>query len=168
MDLFAVSQEQNLEAVADSLLRARTSKANREAAVAKIRAANPGIDLDRLRPGQVLFVPDLEGRKPAADDNFTNQLDEMAKTARDALTALSAEVAVGVTRQKDELRQTFETLDSEPLLRLMEQVPDLKETTTGLRGTLESDLNESARQAAELAEATGRWAEELEALRAML
>ena len=55
-NLFIVRGQQSAVELAAALLPSRASTADRSAAAAALAAANPTVDLDRLRPGAGLVV----------------------------------------------------------------------------------------------------------------
>ena len=64
--MFVVTGQVDLEAVAGSVLNARLSAETRTQALDAIRRANPGLDIDRLHPGEVLVIPPVPGTRPPA------------------------------------------------------------------------------------------------------
>jgi hypothetical protein len=67
MRLYVVKDETSAEDLRQHLLRARASRARVAAFDESLRAANPHADLDDLRPGTVLVVPDHPDLRAGAD-----------------------------------------------------------------------------------------------------
>jgi hypothetical protein len=95
MAVVVVNQEKNVSELATGLLLARASRTARTQTENAIRAANPGLDLDQLQPGQVLVVPDLPQARAGNVDHVENastavvevldaQLDELLVALHDA------------------------------------------------------------------------------------
>lgn len=126
MPIVVVEQEQTVAALAARLLKAGTSEAATERAAEAIREANPGLDLDHLRPGMVVVVPLLaEARDDVPDvvagalsdffERISRELDAIIETARSALEADRAErEAVTGVLDAEEVRAAAR---NDPMLR---------------------------------------------------
>jgi hypothetical protein len=139
MPIVVVKQEKTLAALTARLLKARTSKAAKERAAHAIREANPGLDLDRLRPGTVVVVPRLaEARDDSSDlvvaalgpffDHIRTELESLTDTARSALEA-----------DQDEREATASVLEADEVRAAAQNDPVLAETLERLRSTLADD-----------------------------
>jgi hypothetical protein len=60
---FTVRNETTLQALGATLLDARFSGAQADAAMERVKALNPHVDFQRIAPGTVIFVPDAPGVK---------------------------------------------------------------------------------------------------------
>ena len=67
--LLVITNQADLEALAEAVLRPRAGKALRAGAIEAIRAANPTVDLQTLRPGMIVRIPSVEGarERPAGE-----------------------------------------------------------------------------------------------------
>src|SRR5690349_14540191 len=93
-NVFVVRTEQNLTDLTGAILKARSSAATRQAAVAALRAANPSLDLDRIRPGTVVLVPALEGVRGsvAGADPVSDVGADLVQRVRSAVDGLAGGV----------------------------------------------------------------------------
>jgi hypothetical protein len=89
--LFVVDDEtKNPKKLAAALLRAQLTKPEERAALAELEASNPGVELARLRSGQVLVVPDSPAFKRSASEPLRKEsFDAFADLSRASLDALT-------------------------------------------------------------------------------
>jgi hypothetical protein len=169
-NLFVVTDQKDLESVASHLLRGRVSAANRAAALDALRLANPTLDLDRLSPGAVVVVPaDLPGlRRDASDDAIGAAATDLFDPVTSGLAALVTAVDDAERTRRLEQRDAEVLLDSEIVRRMASSDRQLAATIEEARATFEADAVQAKEQRAALKRASGRWAEELEALRLLL
>lgn len=59
MAVLVVGSEKNLTQLKGRLFKGRVPKASLEKVHAAVKAANPGVDMERLTPGTVLTIPDM-------------------------------------------------------------------------------------------------------------
>lgn len=82
MRTFVVKKESGVA----TLLDARFRGPQGEAAMARLKAFNPGIDLDRVEPGTRLFVPDTPAfRASVTTSTAAGPVEALGKLAADAL-----------------------------------------------------------------------------------
>jgi hypothetical protein len=168
MPYFVVQSETTVLAVADAVLKERTRKADREAAIEAIRQANPGLDLAQLKPGQVLVIPQLTGARAAANDPLATEIDELAALVKEGLGGLATDTDVAVEQSLREIKETTARLDSAAIRRLSEQIPAFMETVAELHTNLKTGANEARPQAAHLHAAIDTWAADLQTLRRLI
>jgi len=96
MRIFVVKSEKNMAGLRTSLARGDAAKSAVKAAEARLRAANPHVDFDRLKPGDVLVVPEAAGFTSARATSFTGTLLESSvEQARAGLQQLKRRVGAG-------------------------------------------------------------------------
>src|SRR3982751_6496467 len=101
---FILKAESDLKALADQLLRARTSQSQAEAAHARLAEANPHLDPDKIAAGTVVLVPDLPGFKTAATTSIqSGPFGEFSDLLSGALEA-AAERAKGGAGDREKQR----------------------------------------------------------------
>jgi hypothetical protein len=164
-NLFVVGAESNLEALADSVLRKRTAVATRASALEAIRAANPGLDLDRIDPGTVVVLPPAKGVRPVAagEPVHDTAVDLVArvKVGIDALLAASERAE----EQRRLERQDAEGLFGDPLVKkLSSKAPLLAANLKAVRKSFEAEDAVAEEALESLRQSTDDWAADLEAL----
>lgn len=170
MPFFVVTSEKALSEVATAVLKARTSATNREAALRSIRLANPGVDFDRLPPGAVLRIPQLEGVRAGVskDDPLAVELDDLLGRVRGGIDELQAAADSAETQRAVEKREAQELLSSAVVKRLSAQIPQLQANIDTIRETFKQDDVTARNHSVELAKATEVWTADLETLRGLL
>lgn len=161
--IFVVSDQANLTDLTHTLLKSKTSKKVREAAVEKIRAANPTVDLDNLQPGRILVIPDLEREKPLDQLPGASpaiSLREAPAVLKDVVTRARAKIEA----QAEALKTTRTLLTSAEMKALAKQDSALKETLAAWEENAAHDADTAAQQVETLAAAVDRWAEDLATL----
>ncbi|MGZ9929438.1 hypothetical protein ACXNSR_06040 [Streptomyces sp. NC-S4] len=164
MPIIVVDQEKTVTALAARLVKTRTSKAAKEQAAQAIRDANPGLDLDRLRPGMIVRVPPLpEARDDVPDvvnealsplfDQIRTELDALIRTANSALEADTAERGA-----------TAEILDAEAVQAAAQNDPLLQYNLERVRQTLTDDGQTADENTASLINGTEQWFTDLDDL----
>jgi hypothetical protein len=102
---FAVKRDTSLQSLSGALLDARYRGPQAEAAVEQLKALNPHANLEELKAGTVLFVPDAPGFKSSAATSaqavpleefralLSNALGDAARNVRSANAARASERA---------------------------------------------------------------------------
>jgi hypothetical protein len=97
--IFIVSERMNEQALQEALLDARFSGAQAEAAMLKLKALNPQLDMKKLKIGTVIMIPDEPTFKSTAKerggivpvgDFFAMARSGLAEAQRDTKRALAA------------------------------------------------------------------------------
>jgi hypothetical protein len=91
--LFVVDDEtKNLKKLSAALLRAQLTKPQEMEALADLETLNPGLDLSRLRSGEVLAIPDSPAFKRSASEPLRKgSFEAFADLTRASLDALTVE-----------------------------------------------------------------------------
>lgn len=171
MAVLIVRNERTIADLAPRLVGRRGPTELPDHVVAAIREANPNVDLDRLRPGDVLTIPDLVDTRVRDDaapaellaqgvDTMIAALGEVMATAREqAAQRAKVEAADRATvRRSVGLRAVQEAARQDPVL-----ADDLEQVQEALAAADEvADQAAATRQ-----QALARWAEDLETIKAM-
>jgi hypothetical protein len=168
--LFVVGEQRTLADLAPALLRSRVSKKVRESALDALARANPGLDLDRLKPGTVVVVPAVEGLRSEVRDGdpVHRAVEEMVVQVRDGIETLVAAAEAAEEARAADRKNAQELLGSSMVERLSSQSEELKGNVESARATLKNDDGDARRQLASLHEAAQEWSAGLDELRSLL
>lgn len=168
-NLFVVRGQQTPAELAVSLLPSRATAADRDAAMAALVAANPTVDLDRLRPGMVLVVPaSIERlRRGAADDPAGDAADALLRQLRESLAALAEAEDRAQETAALERKEAMELLEGPEIARFADD-RFLAGAVKSLRQELRSEEATAGEGAAALREAIEGWQADLKGLRGLL
>ncbi|MFC8272047.1 hypothetical protein ACFUJR_05765 [Streptomyces sp. NPDC057271] len=140
MPIVVVEQEKTLAALTTRLLKTRTSKAVKEKAAQVIREANPGLDLDHLRPGMVVVVPRLAELRGGDDDDLVDEgLDLFLAQIREEVDALLVAADAALKDEKAELETMAKVLDVMEVQQAAQNDPLLQENLQLLRSSIDAD-----------------------------
>jgi hypothetical protein len=165
--LFVITDQVDATALSHAVIGSRVGEAKREQAIAALRRANPGLDLDRLRPGMVIVVPELPDVVDRTVDPVDASLDDLLDRSREQVMALLAGADEAEVRRRAEADAARELLGSAEVRRLSGRLPELKENAAAAAARLEQEDRDAGEDAAAIREAVERWLPELEKLRAL-
>ena len=168
MGLYVVKESADLKALTGKLLEPRARRAVRDAAIDKLRRANPTLDLDNLRPGTIVVVPAMEGRRRNIDTSGESATEALAESLTGALDSLAEGTGNAVKEAKAHLKATRRVLDSDPIKRAAERDQEFGETIRAWAESSERDLERESAQADAAKETVAEWKDELESLKKML
>lgn len=141
MRIFVVKDQKSISALKGGLIRADASTADVRVAKEALQAANPQIDINRLKPGTVLVVPDTGAFDPKASEHAAGEG--------------SDEIGAGLKRQLDELgarlRQRWaeaEQGNAATVSALKELMPEAKRVDANLVKILDDSLKQQEQDAA--------------------
>ncbi len=164
-NLFVVGAERNLDALADVVLRKRTAVATRASALEAIRAANPGLDLDRIDPGTVVLLPDVKGVRPvAAGEPVHDTAGDLVARMKDGIGALLAAGEAAEEQRRIERHEAEEVFGDPVVKKLSSQVPELVANLKSVRTSLDAEDAEAGQAMESLRQSVDAWAADLEAL----
>lgn len=163
MRVIVVRDEKNARALAGRLLKARTSQAATTRAIAAIRDANPGLDLDKLRPGDVVLVPELAGARKAVGDVLAPELDALAEQVHAGLGALERATASAREALQEEIRRSVQVIGE--VSEFATADPRLAANIKSVKRTLDEDGTADEEQAVALNNALETWSKDLTRLR---
>ena len=165
MPFFVVTDQVDTAALIHSVLSGRLGKAAREDAIEAIRAANPHIDLEHLRPGQVLVIPMVEG--VTTKDVSSVPVDDVVGEVSTGLAALAGAADEAVTRSEHEVDEVKRVLDDGEIGERIKGSPELQAGLSAWSDTVEKDMTEAREAAERLRKNATAWEEELAELRAL-
>ncbi|MFF7778359.1 hypothetical protein ACFZCG_28580 [Streptomyces tanashiensis] len=166
MPIVVVEQEKTLTALTTRLLKARTAKAVKEKAEQAIRAANPALDLDHLRPGMIVVVPRFpEGREDEDDDQYVGEflnvfLSRLGREVDGLVEAAKSALEVA----KAELETTAKVLDVDEVQDAAQNDSTLQGNLDSLRSFLEGDAEIAEENTAILLNGAEQWYTDLDDL----
>lgn len=163
--IYVVGSQTNLTELTAVLIRKRTAASTRDKAIAAIVAANPGLDLEHLRPGLVVVVPPVEGVRPPADEPVSAVADDLVQRVRDGMAAVLGAAEQAEEARLEEKKAAQELLGSAQVKRVAESVPELAANIDSVRATFKEDDAVSRRALGELREAQEVWDSDLKDLR---
>jgi hypothetical protein len=166
--LVVITDQPDLEALADAVLRPRAGKALRAGAIEAIRAANPTVDLRDLRPGMIVRIPRVEGARERPDGEGAEPAEGLVAHAESGLAALEAATEHAITVAEQERDAAQRVLASAELRRLAAARPELGSAIDAWRETAKKDAASFKEESASLRSGAERWREELADLRALL
>ena len=92
---FTVRNETTLQALGATLLDARFSGAQADAAMERVKALNPHVDFQRIAPGTVIFVPDAPGVKATVSAAQSGPMDDFRALLSGALSDAASRLKDG-------------------------------------------------------------------------
>lgn len=162
--LFVVSDQIDAVALVRALLGGRVGAARRDAAIAELRRANPALDLDRLRPGVIVTIPDGFEGAARADDPVGSAIVDLVSRAAAGTKALPAESDRAEENRRAEAEDVRALLGSPEVKRLAPGSPQLKQNLTSVAKELERQDAEAQVGRDQLARAAEEWMAELQEL----
>ncbi|MEU1229633.1 hypothetical protein [Streptomyces sp. NPDC005828] len=164
MPIVVVEQEKTLAALTTRLLKARTAKAAKEKAAQAIREANPGLDLDHLRPGMIVVVPRLAEARDEDDDLVDQSLDLFLAEVRAEVDTLLDAANSSLTSEKEELETTAKVLDVMEVQQAAQNDPVLQSNLESLRSSIEGDQEAATENTDTLLNGIEQWYTDLDDL----
>lgn len=172
MPILVVGAERNFAALRSRLFSGRVSSAAARRVADALRAANPHVDLDALRPGTVLTVPDL----PEVSVERELSLDELSRQGVEALFEAAsgildnlAATAQGLEREAAaERKRLIKSLQAREVKAAAAEDRVLASDIEATRGAVEEEEARAKESAAALKRAHAEWKTELDALRTIL
>jgi hypothetical protein len=117
---FIVKQDTNFKSLGGALLDARFGGAQADAAAAQLRALNPHADLDKLKAGTVIFVPDLPQFKPsAATSTQAGLVDDFQKLVAEALDTTAQKIKLASAERATERAEVGAVLKGAALRKII-------------------------------------------------
>jgi hypothetical protein len=172
MPVLVVGSEANLAGLKGRLFSDKVSSGASEKVTTAIRAANPGVDFDKLEPGTVLTVPDLPGVSIRGDLS----LDDGIAKAADAVLAQASEILAGLVetavRQEREGEaergELVKGMDDSGIREAADKVPGLADDLEQTRRAIGEEEGAAKDRVAALQNAQETWTKELAELTSIL
>lgn len=173
MPVLVVGTERNFAALRSRLFEGRVSTAVARRVEDAVRVANPGVDLDQLRPGTVLSVPDLPelrlGENDLALDEGTKALVAgLHAAATAALDGLVVEAGRLEEEGAAERKELARAMQARPVQDAASKDADLAADLEAARKAVAEEEAAAKGRPADLAKARAAWENDLDALRGMV
>jgi hypothetical protein len=170
MPLLIVGDEENFAALRSRLFERRVSNAIAKRVADALKAANPHADLDNLRPGVVLTVPELP-EIAIADLSLDDTVDRAVETLRAdlaaAIEALQRSAAERAREAAAERKRILPLFDAEEVRAAAGRDDALAADLAAAQEAIEADAAAAKVRTTELKKAVEEWAAELDALNAI-
>ena len=172
MAMMIVGSEKNLSQLKPRLFTGRVSRASLAKVNAAVVAANPTVDVTRLKPGMVLTIPDVPDVKMEADlsvDDITRKSIEQVSQQFDAAleTAAGASVAA-LKRSKAERAKISKVIGSAQVTRATRSNKELASEVKATKAALAAQDELDKAQSISTKNALRQWAKDLDNLRSLI
>ncbi|MEO5577192.1 MAG: hypothetical protein ABIR67_15175 [Gaiellaceae bacterium] len=171
MPVVVVGTEKNFAALRPRLFSGRVSPAVARDVAAAVRAANPDIDLDKLRPGTVLTVPDVRGVRTRGElslgETVTQGFAQLAAGAADVLGELVTSAKRLERERAVERKALEEAMAGEELQAAAHRDQTLGADLVAARAAVADEEVQAKERTAALGQAQKEWLAELEALKSL-
>lgn len=155
MRTFTITRDMDPQALRRALVDQRISAARADAAFARIRALNPHVELDRARPGIIIFVPDgPEFTARTADTPVQGAADEFRALAAAALAGAAEELKAALSAREADRTDVRAALDSDAFRSAIANDRDLLQRAEEAESAMKAE-EEADATAAERLDATG-------------
>ena len=162
MRIFVVNTEKNMAGLRTSLVREDAAKGAVKAAEARLKAANPHVDFDRLRPGDVLVVPEAAEFTSARATSFTaTLLESSVEQAREGLQQLKRRVGAGEQDAGQRREVIVRSLKSRAVKLAADRDESFRKDIERLREALSQDEKDATARQKSLQEVFDRVASDL-------
>jgi hypothetical protein len=172
MPVIIVGTEKNFAALRTRLFSGRVSGARLQEVTAAVAEANPHADLNSLKPGTILTIPDSPHLSVSGDislDDTTKELvDAVANGGSGALDDLVAAARVADRNAAAERKQVVATLARPELGEAAKKDQALSEDLKAVKKAVDDDEAQAKKRTAGLQEAAASWKSELESLKGLL
>jgi hypothetical protein len=165
MPIIVIDKERDFAAVAARVLTSRASKAAQTAAISALRAANPGLDPERLQPGTLVVVPPLTGGRATIAGGHEEAVPSLVGEVRAALDGLADAFEQQAADDQRERDQTLELLASGELKQASARDPDLHMQISDLTKAVRADIKAAEGEPERWRAAIETWTADLDALR---
>jgi hypothetical protein len=172
MPVIIVGSEKNFTALRSRLFSGRVSNATMQELTEAVAAANPNTDLNALKPGTVLTIPDSPRLAVSGDislDDSTKELiDAVAQAGPDALDDLVTTAKAAEREAAAERKQVIATLARPELDAVAKKDAAFAEDLKAVKKAVDDDEAQAKNRTAALQEATTSWKAELGSLKELL
>jgi hypothetical protein len=144
MRMFVIKQETDVGDLTARLLGARVNAGQRESALEALRRANPHVDLQNLRQGTVLLLPNTPAFKASAGTSvFEHAVDDFADLVKTGLDAAFERANAAREQRVAENTEISKTLKTAAFKRALENDPELRREGESAAEELKKDSEES-------------------------
>jgi hypothetical protein len=168
MPIVVVGNEKNFAALRGRLLGDKVSRTQARELADAIRESNPHADLDKLRPGTVLIVPDspivrVRGEL-ALDEPTAKGVEGLGQLGKQALEGLAEAAKTRAAEARKERARVLKAMDAFEARTDRPKDARLTKNLKSARQTLEGEDDGAKQRAATLEKAQVEWASGLDAL----
>ena len=164
-----VIKDDNLQSLKDTLLDAKLSSDEADAAMQSLQALNPHLDMKKLTPGAILLIPDEPGFKAeAASAVAGDPIDELQQLVRSALDSAAAKLKQGNEARAAQRLEVTAAFKTTAVKRVIESDPDLKQQAEDAAKASKADEEQSLKALQTLQSAGKDMQAELAALAKLL
>jgi hypothetical protein len=144
MRMLVIKQNTDAQALNDQLLKAKLSGVQSEAAMSRLQALNPHVDLtQKLRAGTVLLVPDAPSFKATATDAVQdNAFEDFQKLVKDNLGQASSSLKAGNRVRTSERADVSAAFKTSEVMQAIAKDPELKKQIEDAAEALNQDQQE--------------------------
>jgi len=165
MRFFVIKQDTNLQALSSQLLKQGSGEV---AALDKLQALNPHVDLQRIGRNTVLLVPDSPNYKAEGDKVGDDGFDLFAKEVATALRDGTARASDALAQAESQEKEVSKLLKSAAIRKFADDDSALRARIETVAGNTASAAREAKEAAPQLDALRKGAAEELKKLRALL
>lgn len=169
-NLFVVTDQPDLTALAAHVLKSRISAGQRSTALEALTRANPHLDFERLTPGTVVVIPDdapgLKGN--VSNDPAGDAADDLVRRVAEGVSALVEGSELAERARREEQKEDGAIAQNPLVQRLAKEDKPLAANIEALLRSFEADDVAAKDQRAALRTAAAAWEEDLQALRSLL
>lgn len=164
-----VRERADLNAVSVGLVRSRTSAADREATLAAIIRANPGMHGGTvLEPGTVVIIPPDAVAVVVADDPVGTEVDDLILRVRLGIDDLASAAEAGEEKRRVVKSESQKLMSSPAVRRRAEADPRIAGAIEEGRADLRDSDAQAKKGASRFADARDTWNKELDGLVTLL
>ena len=172
MPMIVVGTEKNFAALRPRLFEGKVSTAATQDVAAAVKAANPDVDLDKLEPGTVIYVPDsphvaVQGGL-SLDDGTTGMLAGLSEAGAAALKDVATAARKRETEAAAERKQLAQSLKGTQVTAATRKDKALAAGLKAARHALTQEDAQAKARSAALKQAQSEWGKELTALKNLI
>lgn len=154
MRMIVIKKDTDLKSLRGQLLKAKTGSGQADSAVNMLQAANPHVDLTKLRAGTVLLVPDSPSFNAAASDPVpADTFDEFQQLIRDGLGSAADKVKSGSATRASERNEVSAAVSTDVVKRLLASDAELKQQVADATRTFKEEQQQDAQATKDVAAA---------------
>jgi hypothetical protein len=155
MRILVTDKSTTVSALRDQVLNKKLDTGQADSAMATLQKLNPHVDLAKLTPGTVLFVPDAPDFQPTATaSTFDDVLQDFQRLVKSALDTANARAKAADDAVSDETADVTRTFKSAAFKRVLAQDADLQNAVDDANAALKSEKQERDQAQATLANAS--------------
>jgi hypothetical protein len=146
---------QKLPDLMDHILKVRLSSGQTAAAIEALQALNPGVNLEQLPAGTVLFVPDTPSFKVSVSDSVSDKpLDDLQQLVRQALAGAAKDLKDGNAARAAERADVTEVMKTAAVARILASDAELKQLAADAAKAFKDDEEQAGQAEQTLAAAS--------------